>query len=54
MTFQALGLRDGGKRKEFAEQALKVKHPSILFAMLDGRDVEPIIWKIIQPEFKKL
>jgi len=54
MTFQALGLRDGGRRKEFAEQALKVKHPSILFAMLDGRDVEPIIWKIIQPKFKKL
>jgi len=54
MTFQSLGLRDDGRRKEFAEQALKVKHPSILFAMLDGRDVEPIIWKIIQPEFKKL
>lgn len=54
MTFQSLGLRDDGRRKEFAEQALKVKHPSILFAMLDGRDVEPIIWKIIQPKFKKL
>jgi|SaaInl0LU_22_DNA_1037365.scaffolds.fasta_scaffold26266_2 RNA ligase len=54
MTFQSLGLCDDGRRKEFAEQALKVKHPSILFAMLDGRDVEPIIWKIIQPEFKKL
>jgi len=54
MTFQALGLRDGGRRKEFAEQALKVKYPSILFALLDGKDISPIIWKIVKPEFKKL
>ena len=54
MTFQALGLRDGGRRKEFAEIALKIKHPSILFALLDGKDISPIIWKIVKPEFKKL
>lgn len=54
MTFQALGLRDGGRRKEFAEQSLKVKYPSILFALLDGKDISPIIWKIVKPEFKKL
>ena len=54
MTFQALGLRDGGRRKEFAEQALKVKYPSILFALLDGKNISPIIWKIVKPEFKKL
>ena len=54
MTFQSLGLRDGGRRKEFAEQALKVKYPSILFALLDGKNISPIIWKIVKPEFKKL
>jgi RNA ligase len=41
-------------RPEFAELAKRYKYPSILFAMLDGRNVEPIIWKIIQPEFRKL
>lgn len=41
-------------RKEFALRAKKVKYPSILFAMLDGQDPSPIIWKILQPEFKKL
>ena len=41
-------------RKEFAFSAKEMEFPSILFAMLDGRNVEPIIWKIIQPEFRKL
>lgn len=43
-----------GIRKYFAQSARMFKYPSILFAMLDGKDVEPIIWKIIQPEFRKL
>ena len=41
-------------RGEFAELAKRYKHPSILFNRLDGKDVDPIIWKIIQPEFRKL
>jgi len=41
-------------RAEFASLAKRYKYPSILFSMLDGRDVSPIIWKIIQPEFRKL
>jgi RNA ligase len=41
-------------RKKFAFSAKEVEHPSILFSMLDGKDVSPIIWKIIKPEFKKL
>lgn len=41
-------------RGEFAQLAKGYKHPSILFAMLDGKVVDPIIWKIIQPEFRKL
>jgi hypothetical protein len=26
----------------------------LLFGLLDGKDISPIIWKIIKPEFKKL
>jgi RNA ligase len=43
-----------GIRKFFAQSALMFQHPSILFAMLDGKDISPIIWKIIRPKFKKL
>jgi hypothetical protein len=41
-------------RSEFAELAKRYKYPSILFNMLDNKNVNPIIWKIIQPEFRKL
>ena len=44
----------GGDRKNFANVAKQYKHPSLLFGMLDGKDVSPIIWKIVKPEFKKL
>jgi len=41
-------------RRVFAERALLFKYPQILFRMVDGGDVEPIIWKILKPEFKKI
>lgn len=41
-------------RKAFAEEAKRYKHASILFAYLDGKDVDPIIWKIVKPEWRKL
>lgn len=41
-------------RALFASYAKQYKYPSILFAMLNDKKVEPIIWKIIQPEFRKL
>jgi RNA ligase len=41
-------------RKAFAEEALRYKHSSILFSLLNGKDVDPIIWKIIKPEWRKL
>jgi RNA ligase len=47
-------IRRLGIRKFFAQSALMFRHPSILFAMLDGKDISPIIWKIVKPEFKKL
>lgn len=39
--------------KEFAENAKRYEHPSILFSMLNGKDVSPYIWKMIKPEFRK-
>jgi T4 RnlA family RNA ligase len=41
-------------RRRFAEEARRYKHSSILFTLLDGKDINPIIWKIIKPEWKKL
>ena len=41
-------------RALFATYAKQYKYSSILFNMLDGRNVDPIIWKILQPEFRKL
>jgi RNA ligase len=41
-------------RAEFAMLAKRYKHPSLLFGMLDGKDVSQNIWKIVKPEFKKL
>lgn len=47
-------IRRLGTRKLFAQFATSFKYPSILFGILDGKDISPIIWKIIKPEFKKL
>jgi RNA ligase len=41
-------------RAEFAMLAKRYKHPSLLFGMLDGKDVSQNIWKIVRPEFRKL
>jgi hypothetical protein len=48
-------IRRLGTRKLFAQFANTCfKHPKILFAMYDGKNVDEMIWKIIKPEFKKL
>jgi RNA ligase len=39
--------------KDFAENAKAYDHPSILFSMLNGKDVSPFIWKLIKPEYSK-
>jgi RNA ligase len=41
-------------RSAFASYAKRFKHSSILFAMLDNKEISQIIWKIIKPKFKKL
>jgi len=47
-------IRRLGTRNLFAQFAKNFTHPSLLFGMLDGKDISPIIWKIVKPEFKKL
>ena len=47
-------IRRLGTRKLFAQFARIFMHPNLLFGMLDGKDVDPMIWKIIKPEFRKL
>ena len=47
-------IRRLGNRKLFAQCAVMFQHPSILFGMLDGKNISSIIWKIIKPEFCKL
>jgi RNA ligase len=41
-------------RKSFAEETKRYSYPSLLFGLLDGKDISPNIWKIIKPEFRKL
>ncbi len=42
------------RRFVFADYAKNYKHPSLLFSMLDGKDYSKNIWKLIEPEYKKL
>jgi RNA ligase len=41
-------------RRRFAEEAKRYNHPSILFALLDKKSINPIIWRIVKPEWRKL
>lgn len=43
-----------GNRKLFAQFAKNFRHPYLLFTILDGKNISPIIWKLIKPEFKKI
>lgn len=40
-------------RKEAAEYILKQEHPAVLFAILDRKPIDKIIWKLIRPKFSK-
>ena len=39
-------------RKDFAVKTQEKKYPSILFTILDGKDVAPIIWKMLKPKYE--
>lgn len=38
-------------RKELASQAVKQAYPSLLFGLLDGKPIDDMIWKIIEPKW---
>ncbi|MBI3965765.1 MAG: hypothetical protein HY329_09030, partial [Chloroflexi bacterium] len=42
-------LKDLGDRKSTALYFQTCAHPKILFAMLDGKDYAPHIWRLIRP-----
>jgi len=47
------GYKELNTRKETALYFQTQKHPSVLFAMLDGKDVKRIIWRMVRPTFSK-
>jgi RNA ligase len=40
-------------RKETAIYFLTQKYPKVLFAMLDGKKIDGIVWKMVKPNFSK-
>lgn len=42
----------GGSRKEMAERFKKCQYPSVMFAMLDGKDYSDQIWRMLRPSGK--
>lgn len=38
-------------RKEFAEWARKQTNPSLLFCLLDGKDIDDACWKLVEPKW---
>lgn len=40
-------------KKDFAEKAKRYPHPSILFAMYDGKPTHKFIWKLLYPKYSK-
>ena len=41
----------GQSRKEFAETAKIQEHPSLLFALLDGKPIDDMVWKLVEPKW---
>jgi len=39
-------------RKDFAAWALKQKYPSLMFALLDGKDISAAVWKLVEPKWE--
>ena len=40
-------------RPEFAEWAKKQRHPKLLFKLLDGKQMDDDVWRMIEPEFSR-
>jgi len=41
-------------RKAFAKETKRYNYPSLLFGILDDKDISQQIWKIVKPKFEKL
>lgn len=48
-----LALPNNPTRKEYAEAYRKSKYSGFLFSLLDGKDIEAGIWKLLKPKFAK-
>lgn len=40
---------EGASRKDIAEVIKRTEYPGLLFAALDGKDYEPMIWRMVRP-----
>lgn len=40
-------------RKEFAAQAVQSEYRGILFALLDGKNVKPMVWDLVKPPARR-
>lgn len=49
--FESAPVSVGNSRKEFAEWAKQTKYPSLLFAQLDGKSLDSMIWKMVEPQW---
>jgi RNA ligase len=43
-------MKDLGNRKDNALYYQTCKYPALMFYLLDGKDVEPLIWKMVKPK----
>ncbi len=53
LTDSQTAFRQFETRKETALYFQTQKYPAVLFAMLDGKPVDKIIWKMLRPEYAK-
>ena len=42
---------DRNARKKFAAWAVTTDHPRLMFALLDNRPIDQLIWKMVEPDF---
>lgn len=47
------GIGADGNKKDFAFEAIKTNHQSILFKLYDKKPYDEVIWKMVRPEYSK-
>lgn len=51
LTFNTIGVQPD--RKTFAEKAKASIWPTLMFALLDGKDIAPMVWRMLKPEAER-